>query len=280
MFYLPFKLREITQLSTPRGPNFQRAKLVSVNLGGNIVTLRLPRHKPVHPGYDDPIYLKGKIDIYDRGAYVKEMPEIAWGLQAVVQRTWRFNGPMFSGKLASLEFSMLLLKRDMPEGESLFNSEIFEREICGRLTVYYAEDKFRWASDWITPLNWQLHDQLPVFSASYDVMPRVVGLPKTEFVFPIADNCMVILYFRQMQLKDGGIEELDQLIDRSTMAQLCRDIIASTRLELSAESQQQLHWAQQEYPGVTLNPQMAPLKWTTPEEDEKHAYYLAHPHEF
>ncbi len=64
------------------------------------------------------------------------------------------------------------------------------------------------------------------------------------------------------------------------MEQLCNDVIASTGLELSPQSQQQLEEARARYPHETLSEQMEPLKWTTLEEDARRAEVLIGKAEF
>ncbi len=274
MFYLPISLREITERTTPKGPNFKYAREVSVNLGGSVISLKLPRHQADGP-YDAPIHLRGYVDIERKGFYIGVNPVGGWESREVLHRSWRFNGPMFSGKLGNLHFVMMILHRPLEQGKTLFNPKVFEQVQQYLLTEEYAEKKSHWASCWRAPVAWQRHHHLPVFACSFDVIPLIsANSVAKNFNFPITRDCFINLYFCQDQAMSGSLEKKDALIDRSTMEQLCNDVIASTRLELSPQSQQQLEEAQARYPHETLSEQMEPLKWTTAEEDAKHAEVL------
>ncbi len=280
MFYLPISLREITERTTPKGPSFKYAREVSVNLGGNVISLKLPRHQACSP-YDHPTHLRGYVDIERKDLYTKVNPIGGWGTCVVLHRSWRFNGPMFSGKLGNLHFAMSIFHRSLGQNETLLNPKVFEKKLLEFLTEEYADEKIQWASCWRAPVAWQRHHHLPVFACSFDVMPvKSASSPEKHFYFPITEDCFINLYFCQDQVMDGSLEKKDALIDRSTMEQLCNDVIASTRLELSSKSQQQLEDAQARYPHETLSEQMEPLKWTTPEEDARHAEVLIGKAEF
>ena len=277
MFYVPYRLRELREHTTPRGPDFRKAKPVILDLSGNRLSLRLPRHN-VDTQYDKPVHAHGEIDIYN-SPYGGDLG--AWRRGVVLHRTWKFVGPIFTGVLADMPFELLLMTRQLAREETLFDPRVFEREIAYCLTEMYGEKKSYWTSIWQAPANWRRHPHLPVFAASYDIVPKMTGSsPEKEFVFPLSNDCFVVLHFSQRQHMSGFLEEKDQLIDRGSMEQLCQAIIASTRLELSAVSQQQLVRTQNAHPDARLSEHMAPLKWTTPEEDEKHAYYLTHRDEF
>ncbi len=274
MFYLPISLREITELTIPKGPNFKYARKASVNLGGNLISLKLPRHQ-AHSSYDSPTHLRGYVDIERKSLYTEVNPVGGWESRIVLHRCWRFNGPMFSGRLGNIHFAMSILHRPLERDETLFNPKIFEQVQQDRLTEQYADDKSQWAACWSAPVAWQSHHHLPVFACSFDVMPvKSASSLVKNFNFPITRDCFINLYFRQQQVMEGSLEKKDALIDRSTMEQLCNDVIASTRLELSPQSQQQLEEAKARYPQETLSEQMEPLKWTTPEEDARHAEVL------
>ncbi len=280
MFYLPISLREITERTTPKGPNFKYAREVSVNLGGNVISLKLPRHQAQSP-YDSPTHFRGYVDIERKSLYMKVNPIGGWGTCVVLHRSWRFNGPMFSGKLGNLHFAMSIFHRPIDKPKTLFSPKVFEKVQQDLLTDEYGDNKSQWASCWSAPVAWQSHHHLPVFACSFDAMPIKSGSSLVKnFNFPITQNCFINLYFRQQQAMNGSLKKRDALIARSTMEQLCNDVIASTRLELSSKSQQQLEEAQARYPHETLSEQMEPLKWTTPEEDARHAEVLIGKAEF
>ncbi|VAW60116.1 hypothetical protein MNBD_GAMMA11-1016 [hydrothermal vent metagenome] len=134
MLYLPFQLVEPTELTTPKGPNVKHARQETLNLKGNIITLKLPRHNPLNPGYDDPVNLKGVIDIDSAKIYLEEHSVGAWRKSVISHRSWRFNGPMFTVKLGDVNYSMVVYNCRYAHGESLFNPEQFEQELCNLLT--------------------------------------------------------------------------------------------------------------------------------------------------
>ncbi|MGI9280784.1 MAG: hypothetical protein ACR2PX_14340 [Endozoicomonas sp.] len=101
-----------------------------------------------------------------------------------------------------------------------------------------------------------------------------------EVAFPIENNCIVTLAFLHDRSWPGTKEDIDAIIDSSTMEELSWNIINSLQVELSEEAQQQMAVAQSKYPDETLSEQRQPLKWTTPEDDELNARFKANPHLF
>ncbi|WP_062262540.1 hypothetical protein [Endozoicomonas arenosclerae] len=283
MFYLPIELREPKELVTPKGPNFSKAKWASVNFGGTIVRLRLPKHKPPHSDLEQ-THLKGEIKLDSKNSYMEANPTGHWQHCHALVRDWRFCGPWFTGAIARVHFALSANKCQLQDkSETLFQPSVFEREIDYLLTERYADEKFRGASDWQAPLNWQAHQNLPVFSTSYDIAKTNTGGGgdvQKRVAFPILNNCIVTLHFSHRRPWPGNMEDVNAIIDRSTMEELSWDIINSLQVELSEEAQQQLAEAQRKYPDEKLSEHRQPLKWTTPEDDELNARYKANPHLF
>ena len=192
--------------------------------------------------------------------------------------------PWFTGAIARIHFSLSINKCQFQNNsETLFQPSVLEREIDYLLSKRYSNEKFRGASDWQAPLNWQVHKNLPVESVSFDISKTNTGGGgdvQKKLVFPILNDCMVILHFSHRRPWPGNMEEVNAIIDRSTMEELSWNIINSLQVELSEEAQQQMAVAQSKYPDETLSEQRQPLKWTTPEDDELNARFKANPHLF
>ena len=270
MFYTTFKLRNIKSRVTPRGPDFNIAKPVSFDLSGNVVSMRLNSHSSLY-GDIEPKYVKST-NIYDANNYKSKYAVGEWGSNVILERQWRFNGPMFTGGVAEVYGVLTVHHRKLQNNETVFNPRQFEKEVCYMLSKQYADDIDDYLSLWQAPVNWQVHDALPVFSVSYNIVPKLYGKFSKEFMFPVADDCIVSLYLTQYRKYGANIEEQDALVDRSTMEQLCNDIIASVSLELSPDSKRQYEKAQQTYPNEKISQTMELLDWLTPEEKELAAF--------
>ncbi len=282
MFYLPVKLREPQELVIPKGPNFAKAKWASVNFGGTVVRLRLPKHKPPHSDLEQ-IHLKGEISLNSKSSYMDANPTGHWQHCHALVRDWRFCGPWFTGALGKIHFALSVNKCQLQaKSETLFQPSVFEREIDNWLTTRYSHQKYQGVCHWEAPLNWKDQPNLPVFATSFDVIKVRGGGGDVlkKVAFPILNNCVVTLHFFHDRSWPGNMEDVNAIIDRSTMEELSWDIINSLQVELSEEAQQQLAEAQRKYPDEKLSEHRQPLKWTTPEDDELNARYKANPHLF
>ena len=164
-------------------------------------------------------------------------------------------------------------QKNMPFGESLFDAEIFEREVLHRLTEEYSAEKVTWSSVWKAPVNWKVGNIPNVPSVTFDVIPmRGVNAVSHQVVFPIRNDCLLTLRFSQHQLMSGNLEQRDAMIDRSSMIELSELIISSLVLQLSASTQSLLEAEGSNASGIS--PNVKPLKWTTEEEDLKYQDYL------
>ncbi len=98
------------------------------------------------------------------------------------------------------------------------------------------------------PVSWKVHQQLPVFSASFEIG----GINKSLFyVFPISDAHFIELSF--------SLSSLDNL--REEMRAVAKQIIESLTLELGAESQAQWDRVKATCPDMQLSETFAPLQW-------------------
>lgn len=282
MLKLPFKFRDIQEGTVPEGPNFRSAKKVTLNLGGTEISLRLPKHNPKHRESDESIYRKGLCDLYNMGLYQDYNDIGSWKGAGVLYRSFSFYGPFLTGIIAELYFSFTIYKRKFTQSsETLFNPNIFEREILDFLTLKYSDQKWRGGSDWHAPCNWNTVDRFDIFSVQYD-FKRVIGVGDyyTNLAIPLADDCIAIMTCRHVRYRAAGLEELDRFIDRKPMIDLANNIIDSLRVRFSPQAMEQYKRAKTENPDAKLSESMERLKWTTPEEDAKYADYLKNPQKY
>ena len=120
-----------------------------------------------------------------------------------------------------------------------------------------------------------------MFAAQYDIK-RVIGLGNydTQLAFPVADDCMAIVYFGYDRSMSGSLEEHDRFIDRKPMVDLANNIIDSLQVSFSPQAMKQYKRAKAENPDAKLSESMERLKWTTPEDDAKYADYLKNPQNY
>ena len=283
MFYLPIELREPSGKVTPKGPAFAKAKEVAVNLGGTMVIVKLPKHCPRLREISVSQHIKEKLDLDALSTYDSINPTPPWKMGTPLLREWRFCGPWFSGVLADIEFSLVVATRGFEEEETLFNPRVFEREIDTLLTSDYSTEKWYGGAMWAAPVHWQtyLHHEITV--VSYDCVKSIGGAGFVkELVFPIENNTLVILWFKVNFLTSGGgdLASQEARLDREPMDSLINDIIHSLKVELSEKSRAQLMSAKDMFAEEVISQQRSPIKWTTEEDDELYARYLANPNDF
>ena len=286
MLKLPFKFRDVQEGTVPEGPDFRLAKEVTLDLGGTEINLRLPKHNPKNPGCNKSIYQEGKCDLYDVRLY-QDYNEIgSWSGAGVLGRSFGFYGPILTGIIAELSVGLVIRKRKFTQSsETLFNANIFERELLDFLALTYSDEKtYYGASNWHAPCDWKpidKFDKFDIFAIQYDIK-RVIGVGNyyTQLAFPIADDCMVIVYFNYQRFLGGGLEELDRFIDRKPMVDLANNIIDSLQVSFSPQAMKQYKRAKAENPDAKLSESMERLKWTTPEDDAKYADYLKNPQNY
>jgi hypothetical protein len=130
MMNLPFKLREHTGFCIPQGPAFSSAKRVQFSLSGTQIEFLAPKHRP------DARVTKGRNP--DRNYTLKNMFfssnfdkkfQLAdnWQSCSLFYRSWAFNGPWFTGPLAELNMSLILIRpKERNNKVSYFHPRAFE----------------------------------------------------------------------------------------------------------------------------------------------------------
>lgn len=287
--HLPFdviSLRKDTYCR-PRGPSFERAKVVHIPIAGGRVSVQVPRHSPADRFPDQIRLLPGDDLLHDHelisnGSSGDTTIE-KWGSLVGLRRSWAFWGPWLSGCKGELTFVVSVVGR-MPGHElrdlSFFHPITFETVLAQYLDEYYGSST--WGSHmpntprWHGPMEWQQHQHLPVFSASFNIYGRGEDLPgNTEadrlniggsqpdqlFVFPITDQHFVKVYFKQhIYSKD---DQRKPIFDTSPIQALQDAIFNSITLELSPEAQASYDKVKAEHRNMQLSKTFAPLKWPT-----------------
>lgn len=275
MFYFPLKLRRPTKQVVPKGPDFNSATSVEIEIGDSLVVVKLPPHRPSYHKGDVELFPPQNFDIYNSSNYEVDERIGTWQIAGVMYRGWPFIGPSFTGKVGSLSCGIRVLRHENPDRLSLFAPSVLEKTVTDLLTLEFGEEKFEYEACWQAPVNWRVHHSLPVPAISFDILPTGGGNAETRLVFPIVRDTILSIEFPQHQNTVGGLEEKDALISRAPMQTLIRQIIDSVQVTLSPESQEQLNNARAQHPTDKLSESMEPLKWTTDEEDQKAAEYRA-----
>ena len=272
---LPFKLHEHTGSCVPQGPAFSSAKRVNFSIDGNQIEFYAPRHRPearvTKARNPDRSYIFK--DIIFRTIFDNEVQlEDSWEHSSLFRRCWAFNGPWFTGPLAELCMSFILIRpKALNENVSYFHPRAFEQAMGDYLTNEYGIFKTDGRSNWIAPKHWQPIKSLPVVAARLQVAPDEIIMFRTtrEYIFfPVADQCLVVMSFNPAQLQGRGTQsERDKVLDRLAMLDLMEGIIDSLKITLSPEVQAQRDRALQSLEDTSLIKNFPPMKWTTVEED-------------
>lgn len=255
--YLPIQLRHDLESTDCRGPNFDDAKPVTLFAGGCAIHLRAPKHKS-NCG-DPPLYWKkdgmeGPFRTFNSGLVATDN----WVSSVMLTRSWSYWKAWFAGTEGELYLSVSVVKRNEEkafDGVSFFHPKGFEYAIANFLDTRYGYKEYRGTPRYRAPVNWTVHDSLPVFSASFDVKGSNERL---YFVFPVSDDAFIQLVVRY----SGGGEAL-----RSHMETIAKQIVNSVSVELSPEAQAQWDRVKSECPNMSLSKTFAPLDWPIKPED-------------
>ncbi|MFL0809072.1 MAG: hypothetical protein K6L76_01525 [Agarilytica sp.] len=275
------KLRTLNEYTVPKGIDINGCNRVALNIDGVKISFLAPPHRPVLKE-EKPIFSKKEISRNDARSYISRDTKGRWRSGVHFSRSFAFSGPVFTGAIAELGVDLVFYNTKLKRSsETAFNPGFLEHSLFEILTLRYSDQKSYWASSWRAPFNWCVRGVNGAPSVSYDTA-RVHGGGDffKEYAFPIFDDVFVLLRFREVQMTNGSLEQMDKLISREPLDQLANDIIKSVQVELPEEAKQQLARARQEFPNVQLSQDVQPLKWTTEEEDRKHAEYLANPENY
>lgn len=300
MFYFPLKLRTRSGPTSVKGPDFKKAKSLVINIAGNIISLRAPKDNagstPAHPRkeakpyYDLPLTSETKpegVKLYpdmtpeEREQYDYELltapPRLringdgapGWNIEVLAGRAWDFNGPWFSGALATVNMIVLVTREASTRRGSYFNPRIFEMAVMDHLAEGYGMHDM--ASIWRVPVDWKPLETASFPAVSYRVERKkgVRGFSQDledeyELVIPVTDEILVRINFEfrreHRRLPDNsGFEDIEKWTSSEPMRTLIQQIIDSVDVKLSPESQAQLERAQEGMQDRSLTKDFAPI---------------------
>jgi len=256
--YYPLNLRGSKEGDSVKGPAFASAKPVKLDFKGNIIRLRAPRHRSTS-GYS-PVYITGlKAHLANEFRTWPGATE-NWKYSKLLYRSWDYWIEWFGGISGDLEIYTSVLTRKEGkafEGGSFFHPVAFESAIANFLNTSHGIHKTGTYFTARSPVNWQVHNHLPVFSCSFEVWKRE-GLSFLYFVFPLTDQHLGSIIFNFSVSDDDPVAQARELATQ---------IINSVQLELSPESQAQLDRVKQAMGELKLSEEFAPLKWPIKVED-------------
>lgn len=287
MMNFRLKLRESDNLVTPKGPSFNTARKVRINIAGTEIEFRAPKHRPRHSNREntEPKQKYERRQLNFLSKYDEEDIALGrkdnWEEMLLLWRSWAFNGPWFTGTLGELSLSLRLIRPiNYAQQFSLFHPRAMEMIIGDYLTFLYGHrlNKFRNnIQEYMAPLDWQPLNNLPVNVASM----RVESHDFTPYrrnsrmiYFPIADDIMVLFSFDPSRLKNLPKAEMDKLVNPKPMYDMIDNIINSIQLKLSPEAQSQQAKALKGIADTSLIKNFPPIKWDKLDEQVTKAILL------
>lgn len=267
--YPPLEWRKRHNFCTPRGPIFSLAPWITLYLAGSRLRIKAPKHSPCRPILQ--VKRPARMDVLSPPQLDLDWNKIMandWEGSVLLARTWGFYGPWMTGCKAELSLSVSVFGRLDDNDVSLFNPRAFENII-----EHYLNDRYGYfekgdvqAAYFTAPLDWQVHNNFPVPSASFKIGNAGGSsdrLTLTEFllVFPVTDKYFTVIGFRQDVFSFN--EDGTPLFDISPVQKLQDKIVKSISLELSAEIQDEFKKVKREIGEATLREEFAPLKWPT-----------------
>lgn len=164
------------------------------------------------------------------------------------------------------------------ESTSFFNPRVFEFSISKYLEARYKSDISFGGAEWIAPVNWQPSQGLPATGVTFDVVPNAEtdnsGKYMKYFLMPVGDSQILEFSFGLDQIMPGNLNDKDEMIDRSSMDALVKNIIASINIDLSKEAILQQDLALEGMQNKDLVSEFPPIKFTTDEQDAEWNEYL------
>ena len=278
---IKWQLRPLEAPCTPRGPAFSKAAPVNFSVGGSKIQLRLNRPSGglnknyTDVGGDHPL---DNAEAFDPAIYTPSGP-IDLEKQVLLYYSWAYFGPPFTGFVAELGCAISLVSGVRASDQhSLFCPENFEHHIEWWLRNAFGNpEEFNCGHPrWSTPNNWRLLDLGDLTGVLLDAVTcRGAGERKRYLVFPVAHDKYIEIGFRLKQYEPGSIEELDAIIDPSSMIGMVDNVVKSVEVALSDLAKSQLADAQNKYLGKKLTAYKRPLRFTTAEDDVRWAEYQA-----
>ncbi len=271
MFYVPYRFRRQSKFCVPKGPDFNRAPKIKMDLNGTEVSLNVPGHKTTSSRNAISPERTYKIGSNLFESYSDNARE--WGYLPLIFRIWDFNGPWFIGNKAEVRMNCGLIQ--LPDGMnqiSLFNPRAFESVIADILRLDYGHklSLHRGAQDWFVPKRWQPMTSFPACAVSFDACEnRVVASDGLErhFMIPLSDHYLLALVFRinrglcYIHSDTEPEANKDDWISEEPMKVLADQVMGSLQVKLSPEAEQQQQRALAGLEDRNLVKEFAPLKW-------------------
>ena len=271
---LKWKLNSLTKHCFPTGPNFDKAKTVSIDLSNTTLQLNLP--SPSKSKFGRSLIANNTYNIYGNSQYYTEVDTPNLPRLNLLHYRWAFYGPAFTGNVAEVScvIAVMAPKPNHPE-YSVFNTTDFEQYIEAMAKqIYGHEDHIdHGQANWKLPLNWKIIDSMGVPSISFEKEP-VYGGKRCRFVLtPISHDRYLETTFHFHKSMGGSYKEVEAMIDSTEMNALADNIISSMHIELSEAAQAERQSILDQYPDQKLSSYVPPYKFTTPEQDAQWQRY-------
>jgi hypothetical protein len=236
---------------------FRQAKPIRLLAGGNVIRLWAPRHSLFSSKPSTYLRFQDGMDMIFTNYSFAATDN--WKESTLLSRWMQYQYSWFRGAKGTLTMNMAIVTRAPKKvfvNTSFFHPRSFEFILSNYLNTQYGhEHDSKGVARYTAPINWQVHQQLPVFSVSFDVEGNNADFC---YFFPISDIHFIKLSF-------GFIEDDQKL--KEEMKTLAKEIIQSVTLELGSQSQTQWDRVKDECPDMSLSESFAPLQWPIKPED-------------
>lgn len=251
--YFPFQLRHgDVDASVCKGPNFYSAPSKSVLFDGSTISVKIPRHRSLVNNQVSDI---GSVDgrsLSFRSFMSHNASTKHWIYQPLINRSWSWLKPWFSGSCGDLYILLSAVKREERhtfKNISFFHPNGFELVLSNYLDTLYGHEEKNGHARCAGPLNWQANRNLPIFSATFDISGSRESI---HCVFPISNDVFIDLSF------SFGTSDTSIVAD---MKKAARQIVSSLKLNLSNEKQRQYFEVNSNSKDIQLSSNFPPLKW-------------------
>jgi hypothetical protein len=261
MFETPFSLRRLSKPLSPKGPALPSRSNINIDLELAKLQLKLPKNRSsIKPTPQSPVK-KGGLDNYNFCNLIGNLN--TWQYSGLVSRKWDFYGSDFTGKLASLNFGLGVIKRlKALSGISYFHPRAFETTIGEILkeSLFTELDRKYKRQRYFAPMNWQPINRYETAAVCFDVLGT--NEPEKIFSFPISSTHIVWMEFglSRMSLQPDG-EDIDDWIKLDSMYELINSIIDSFQFELSGSSKSENEKVLADFGSKELVDSYPPLRW-------------------
>jgi len=237
----------------PKGPSLKRGYPHTLDFSGTRVAFATPRHSKITVPFDP---MSDRYNLYEPelfGARDDIENDVPWRM--CYTEGWSLFGlPLIHGRMGDLNLTITAFHN--PRHGSLFRPAHLEQSIEDRLYVtkgpgaregqfiVLPHSRLRWGINLVHGVNW----------AHYDVAEVDDLDGETAWVIPLTDEHSLYFFFTRYIFKQNT--QLNAAYD-----DLIEHIMASVKIEWSAEAQRQQTEAKQRWPGETLSANLPELTW-------------------